>query len=373
MRVFLVGHYGGMNTGDQAMLLACVSELKRQGIQVSYVSKKKEDRPLPDLSALCVDKSLLNILKEIREADWVVLGGGTHFHDDYTFLRLIWHVRYMCALTGVFALAKLLGKQVAWISMGFGPFRTAIARLILKFSLRFVDFISVRETKSLNEVTSISSKAKIIHAFDLSGCLLNNLPEDFSLPERQHFLLGISPTLLHLSEKRVGMCSYKFWEKVAEEVAEVAKEYKLLVRVFEFRGGQRESDTDLVQLFIKKLKTLNTEVEYFPYESNPLKTLRAVYECKWFIASRFHSAVFAYLAQVPQIIIPYHRKLIDFAHDVGLDNAVIPLEESAWRSIFREKLVRLIKEPYSFEARMPVNLAISSAIRNFEFIKQECV
>jgi polysaccharide pyruvyl transferase WcaK-like protein len=342
-------------------------------MQVSYVSKNKDDSPLPDLRAFCVDKSLLNILKEIRQADWVVLCGGTHFHDDYKLLRLIWHVRYMCALTGAFALAKLLGKRVAWISMGFGPFRTFVVRALFQLSLHFVDFISVRDTQSLREVKKFSSKAQIIYAFDLSGCLLNNLSGALSLSAKQLPLLGISPTLLHLGERRVGMCSYKFWEAIAEEVAEAAQEHKFLVRVFEFRGGQRESDKDLVRLFINKLRTLNIEVEHFPYESNPLKTLRAVHECKWFVASRFHSAVFAYLAQVPQIIIPYHRKLIDFAHDVGLNNAVIPLEKNVWRSVFREKLIRLIREPYNFEARNSISWALSSAMRNFDFIYQEYV
>jgi len=217
-KIFLVGHYGGANTGDDAMLYGCLSELRRFGLDVTVVSKSTGGALFQKLGTNPVKPKFFSVIKAINSADWVVLGGGTHYHDDYKLFRLLRHIRYLTVLTSVFVFSKLVGKRIALISMGFGPFRTKVVRLLFKIVLRIADFIAVRDNRSLAEVQCRGMKAKVLYAFDLSACLLNELKLDKLEAEGVENVpvLGISPTKLHLGEKLVGCDSNTFWSIFGE-------------------------------------------------------------------------------------------------------------------------------------------------------------
>jgi len=369
MNIFVIGHYGGQNTGDQAMLKVLVCELAKKGHYVTYISRNIEDHPFSSemIGVSAVVPKIADVIRAVYESDWIVLGGGTHFHDDYPLRRLLRHYRYMARLSIVSGLGKALGKKVAYISMGFGPFRTFLGRLIFRTSLLFADFISVRDCNSLTELNKFRYRAQCVLAFDLAAGLLNEISNK---EVKQKLILGISPTLLHGAEQRVGMSSHVFWRLVAQLVAEEVTRREISVRVFEFRGGDRESDRDLVRIFINTLKNAGIEVEYIPYMKNPTDTLLKIKECKWFIASRFHSALLAYLAELPMLIIPYHRKLIDLAHDIQLNpQALVDIEREGWHSKIKGQLADLLENATKYVAVRPITDAVEAAKRNFEFLQ----
>ena len=62
----------------------------------------------------------------------------------------------------------------------------------------------------------------------------------------------------------------------------------------------------------------NMPVRLLPYSSDPLKTLMRVARCSSFIATRFHSNVFALLAGVPTISIAYAPKCVHLWEELGL-------------------------------------------------------
>ena len=373
MKIFLIGHYGGQNTGDDAMLLACVKQLSQMGARIKYITRTGEAVPFLSVydSAFPLSRNVRDVLNCVVWADWLVLGGGTHFHDDYMPKRLLRHYRYMLSIAAVCAVAKKLGKRVAWIGMGLGPFQSSIGRKIFAIALRFVDHISVRDKRSLEELKNYSCMASVTKSFDLSAILLSNDRIGVQSDKHSSSVLGVSPTLLHGSEARVGVSSETFWKFVAESIAHYFKNENTLIRIFEFRGGHRESDRSLCLTFADSVKNGGIKrVEYIPYSANPLTTLSLISECSWFIASRYHSAMFAYLTGRPTLILPYHRKLVDLVDEVQWPpNVVVDLNGHEWRDDFSRKLYELKEYPERFMAGLPVKDAVIDAMKNFEMFK----
>lgn len=365
-----MGHYGGQNTGDDAMLLACVKQLSRMGAEIRYITRTGKAVPFVDAKdrAVPVSRNPTDVLNSVAWADWVVLGGGTHFHDDYKTKRLLRHYSYMSLIIGVCALAKRFGKQVAWIGMGLGPFHTFVGRRIFALALRFVDYISVRDRASLEEVRGYKYNATVIKSFDLSAILLKDSSIAVQSEKQTSMVLGVSPTLLHGSEERIGVSSGKFWQFVAKNVARHFRNENMLIRIFEFRGGDRENDRALCLMFAEVLKKSGVKrIEYIHYTGNPLKTLSLMAECSWFIASRYHSAMFAYLMGRPTLILPYHRKLIDLADEVQWRSSVrVHLNGPEWREELVIQLHALKAYPEHFIARRPISDALNDAMKSFE-------
>ena len=113
----VIGHYGGCNTGDEAMLTALLRavgpELRRRATIVMKNGHGENLRPY--YGADTVPPGLLPVLRALRRSDALVLGGGTHFHDDYTTWRYLRHFRYMLRIASLSMLAKLLGQRVYWL------------------------------------------------------------------------------------------------------------------------------------------------------------------------------------------------------------------------------------------------------------------
>ena len=94
----IIGHYGGHNTGDEAMLCGLMSGLHatRPDIELSVITKLER---LPETwhvnKVSLVQPGITAILNALWHADGVIFGGGTHFHDDYKGIRYWRHLRYL--------------------------------------------------------------------------------------------------------------------------------------------------------------------------------------------------------------------------------------------------------------------------------------
>jgi polysaccharide pyruvyl transferase WcaK-like protein len=76
------------------------------------------------------------------------------------------------------------------------------------------------------------------------------------------------------------------------------------------------------------------QAELIKYNANPLKTLSNFTHCDAFICMKLHSAVFAYMADIPFLIIDYLPKCNSFAKEIGMEaDMVLSLDD-----IFSKKL-----------------------------------
>jgi polysaccharide pyruvyl transferase WcaK-like protein len=83
---------------------------------------------------------------------------------------------------------------------------------------------------------------------------------------------------------------------------------------------------------------------------------------------RYHACLFAYLNNVPLLIIDYHPKCRALAEEIELpDNAIISLSEILTGG-FAEHLRNLIRSPDKFLANLPIKLARNKARAGIKII-----
>jgi len=108
-----------------------------------------------------------------------------------------------------------------------------------------------------------------------------------------------------------------------------------------------------------------------PYNSDPSITLDRIRECKAFIAMRYHAAVLAYLANCHLMVIPYHRKVKDFAKEIKLDNRALvsPYKDYPKMEIVN-KLQLLISGSDIYQPGLPTVDAIMKARINTKILTE---
>ena len=371
MKCLVFGHYGGCNTGDDAMLAGMVRELTLRGASLIYVVTKDGTAPSFVKNVKALGRSPISILQAIRNVDAVVLGGGTHFHDDYTPRRYWRHFRYMTFIVGLSWAARLLGKRIYWLGMGFGPFHRLSAKLIARFGLKSCHGVTVRDRQSYHEVQSWVQTDRLCQAFDLAALLdnISNEPID-SIRDDAH-VLGISVTSVQATASGGKLTDAAYWSRFVSALGKIySQRLSLQVRVFVFRGGNREDDKAISRQVVNSLRAIDPDrVELVSYFDDPFKTLQAAQACSFFIASRFHAGVLAYLAGCRLLLLAYHRKVRDLASEIDLSpNACLPISPDVSEAEIRQAIEWLLGGDPGFYARLPVKQARERAMRSIEMM-----
>lgn len=365
----IVGHYGGCNTGDEAMLAGLLGAVPPDLLRRTTVVVKDElvERSYLKMGVKLVPAGFGPVLRALMKADTLVIGGGTHFHDDYTTRRYLRHFRYMLRFVSLAVLAKLMGRKVAWLGMGFGPFYRNPTRWLTRLGLKFCDRVSVRDSKSLDEIAPWLPPGKLDLTFDLAALMVGNSHGVITRPRKENFrcsVLGVSVTsVLHCRSGGAEVDAI-VWRSLAEALNRTLDENPgLRVRVFVFRGGDREDDRAVSHDLYQAILSMHPgRVELIPFQPEPAAMLQKTAECDAFIATRYHSAVLAYLANCRLLLLAYHRKVMDLACEIGLSNkACLSVAEAVDEELLTASLNDLVRGNSAYCAPLPVDDATARA------------
>ena len=170
-RYLIFGHYGGSNTGDEAMVWCILERLARRGGGVVRLVTKGETVATGFPGVEAVSTSPLDLWRGALWCDELVLGGGTHFHDDYTPWRYLRHAAYMGRIVLLALLVKLRGRKFRLVGMGFGPFNGFTGKIPTALALRMADTVTTRDGASCQAARSCWKEASVVEAFDLAALL----------------------------------------------------------------------------------------------------------------------------------------------------------------------------------------------------------
>jgi len=358
----IIGHYGGSNTGDEAMLyglLSAVPVCQRHRIVVA-TRNWEEEWLLHHQGITLIAPQLKPILAHLKAAEGIILGGGTHFHDDYVGLRYWRHYRYMTRFVVLNLIAKLLGKRVLWLGMGWGPIARKPTRWLTEVGAALCDAITVRESASLAEASELHRKGKVHLSFDLAALLKI---EQQPLAERPN-LLGVSIMSMKDLKHAGEMITEIYLEGLNQALQQrLRADPSLHVRIFMIRGGERESDVEVSQHLYKQLAhQYGQRIQLIPYHPDPLRIIKQISECRAFIATRFHAGLLSYLCGCRLLFLAYHRKVADLADEIGLHrNAVLPVSADVRPEVLYERVERLVTATEWHEPTLGTDEAIRRA------------
>jgi len=263
-KILLSGYYGFANAGDEAMLTAIVSALRREipDVEITVLSGN------PAVTAAKYQVKSLNrfdalgFLRVLRHTDLLLSGGGSLLQDVTSSKSLFYY------LSVIFA-GKLMGKKVMLFAQGIGPIKSSLARILTKWVCNSVDIMTVRDDGSSEELKSMGVyQNKIIVTADAV----------FSLPEAD-----IKQGNSILKAKGMGVkpligIALRHWQGEARYIKEFALAAELLRTTYDaqivFIPLQFPADTQVAEKVIGAMtnsenvfvleKGFSTE-EYFGY------------------------------------------------------------------------------------------------------------
>lgn len=143
MRIALSGYYGFDNAGDEALLSAITSTIKKLEPAADFVVFSGHPRKTSSLHGIRAVYYLHpgQLLRELFRADLLISGGGSIFQDITSARSLPYYI-------SVVALAKILGKPVIFYAQGVGPINRSLSKFLMRLVGNRVDLITLRDHDS---------------------------------------------------------------------------------------------------------------------------------------------------------------------------------------------------------------------------------
>jgi polysaccharide pyruvyl transferase WcaK-like protein len=234
---------------------------------------------------LFLNKEELKSLQFYKEADIVISAGGNALTDDYFgtnyfFLETWWIIK------------TILNKPLLVYAYSVGPYKHWYYKMLAKYVLDKVDFITLREDISKSVVKELNLKCKVISSAD-SAFLLEN------------------PKPFHAKQKTIGISvrEWKYDKKLIAEFCDyIVDKYKVRILFVStcFEGGVGYTDDTKVADEI--IGMMRNDAYILRQEKSPSELKSIIGSCKLFIGMRAHAVLFALSMGVPTIALSYEFK-----------------------------------------------------------------
>lgn len=311
------------NLGDELMLapiLATLAERYPAAKLIVAAGKSVPDAIRDDPRITVVPRSLVRLCVEIVRARVFVVAGGTHLASFRGASR---HLKGIVRQLLMVLLARITFSKVVMLSVGFGPFEEPRGERVAKWLLMLTNYVSVRDGASADWLNAIGRSAD-----RYNRCRDAALYTEKSTPNRPQPRLGISlmPYFANYggqSEKDVALV-----EQFAPIITRWLEQYpESSVCLFSFlKQDSIYSDARVLGPLKDKFAS-EIRVELLDETPNIDLAREQFASFTHFISMRYHSQVMAWLNEVPQLCVTYHRKNRLFAEEHGIpDEACFDVE-----------------------------------------------
>jgi len=301
--VGLVGSYGGLNAGDEAILTVAIAQLRKAiaGVQITVFSRDcTHTERHHDVDRLVAAREAVReeLDVEIKRLDLMLLGGGgiLYDHEAESYLRL---VRF----------AQDAGVATATYAVGAGPLDRPADRESVAAALNEMQLITVRE-RAAKRLLEESGVTREINVTADPALLLE--PEPFTQQMLEREGLSDGQRLIGISVREAGG---------AMSEIRAGEYHALLANAADFIADRFGAQVVFVPLERKDIREAHRVVgrmampehawvlkrSYGPRELHGLME-----HLEMAVGMRLHFLLLAATAGVPVAALPYATKVVDF-------------------------------------------------------------
>ncbi len=294
------GYYGYSNSGDDALLLAMVTELKRQknDVRIAVFSAKPEQTK-KDYKVDAYNRfNPFRVYKCIKSSRVLLSGGGSLIQDE-TSSKSLWYY------AAILKLAKRFGLKVMQIANGIGPVRKKRnRRLASKVINSCVDEITLREMRSLKELqnmdihvntTVTSDPAMILEGSDQSE--VKRIFEDEGIACKHYACIAMRDWKYNPDdfEKKIALAADYIYEKYNLGIVFIPMQYPADIAISERIMACMKNPSAIVR---KKISIENV--------------IGIIRESKLVLSMRLHTLIYGVSMNVPVVAVKYDPKVDGF-------------------------------------------------------------
>ena len=307
-QVVICGAYGRGNAGDDAILLAILTELRTIDPDLTFqvFSRKPEETRMTYRVNSFYIFNLFQAIRNFKKAKLSINGGGS-LMQDVTSSRSLWF--YLWTL----ASAKRHGCPVIMYGCGIGPIKGDSNRIrAAKVINKYVDAITLRDPNSLKELESMGvTKPKISLAADTTVILppaapdvLDGILESHGIPaDGQYVGFALRPWP-------------NFEEKLSHIAAAADYVYEKYGMTPVFFPLEPRLDLDASKRVISRMKGPH---HLLTGHFTAGQTIGILSRMKVVVSMRLHGLIFSASQGVPLVGIVYDQKVSSFLSYIGQD------------------------------------------------------
>lgn len=318
MKFIICGNYGIGNLGDEAILDGIIHSVKSAHPHAKIVvlsSNPDHTKKLHLTDAIemipagfksffrgLFSGSFGRTIKEIKNCDRFILGGGGLFTDEKFKACIIWWIQ---AKTAVW-----LHKPLYLIGQSVGPLNTKLGRFLTKSVFKKATKLAVRDEKS-RELLSSLSVTNVEVVTDAAFAI----PLDSPLPFKQepYLVLSIRPWTKPGQKPLYNICSHFIdW---------AYKTHDLKTFLVPFQSSQ-DNDVEVLNNILAHVSNKEA-AKIIPYSADYKETLSLIGNATAIIGMRLHSIIFSMLCKKPFIALSYSSKVADFCDLVEMGEYVV--------------------------------------------------
>jgi len=309
MKIVICGFYGSGNMGDEAILSAIINSIKSVYPKCKFTVLSRnpaETKRLHNVDAVFMSGFGINwvqtdfkkISKIFKESDLIVVGGGGLLQDAHIYLSISNYLQ-------VPILAKLYSKPVMFYSIGVGPIKNIINKILVHIIGNIVDLITVRDQYSKDYLLSLQvQKPSIILSADpvfllqpASSATVKKILTEEGIPAQK--------PIVGVSVRNVG------WTKVdLNEIAKfldyLASYHKTTILFIPFGYDGVPTDLDTSRKVIEKMRERAYILEH---RYSPSEIMGIIGQLNFLVGMRLHSIIMGGVMGVPTLGIAYLPKV----------------------------------------------------------------
>lgn len=325
--ILISGYYGFKNSGDDALLLSIINDLKKYKKEVKIVvlsSNPVETSMIYGVKSIN-RMNLFAIISAMFRSKMLISGGGTLIQDGTSTKSLMYYLL-------IIRLAKKMGLKVMLYSNGVGPLRREKNERYTKKVLNKVDLITLRDEVSLNELKRIGvTEPKIYLTADPAFTL-----KPSSLETGKNILdkasADINKKMMCISVRKWADLGEDFENTIARAVDYAAEKYGMFPV---FLPMQPKVDYDISKRIASKLRSPSAVIDRELAIADTLSVIANMTMC---IGMRLHTLIYSASQAVPLVGLVYDPKVSGFM-DYMHQNKYVNVEDLSY-----EKLTALIDE-----------------------------
>lgn len=311
-RIGIVGSYGGLNLGDEAILQSIVTELRRSlPVEITVFSRDAEDtrRRFPGERAVAVRKLARNeVLPEIERLDLLLLGGGGILYDTEAkiYLReaMLAHERRVPVMT---------------YAIGAGPLQDPATQQAVRECLHQAAVVTVRERSAQHVLEEAGVDREIAVTAD-PALLLTPEPLPDGTLEREGLNRGCC--IVGMSVREPGAAAPGMNKDVY---------HALLANAADFMVDRFDAEVVFVPMERQMLDMQHAHAvvaqmlrpqraTVLKGEYSPGQMLSLVGHFAFAVGMRLHFLIFAALQGVPFVALPYASKVSGFLEELEMES-----------------------------------------------------
>lgn len=354
MRIALSGYYGFDNAGDEALLAAITSTIKKLAPEAEFVVFSGHPHKTSSLHGIRAVYYLHpgQVLQELLRADLLISGGGSIFQDVTSARSLPYYI-------SVVALAKLLGKPVIFYAQGVGPINRAFSKSLMRLVGNRVDLITLRDQDSASYLENLGVDRPPLVITSDPVFSLQAEPTDYTSMAVLLREMGLEKQMLVGVALRPWAALEGYQEALAQTLDGLAKKgYRIL-----FIPMAHPEDIPAAQ---KVMHLMNSAPLLLEKPLSAREHLALIARLHLMIGMRLHALIFAASQGVPFAGISYDPKVDAFlklfdmqplplTHE-GIQRGIERLlEDGLWREQITQKAA-IMREKSQENARLALSL-----------------